>query len=897
MTDRITQQQLESYLWGSATLLRGTIDAGDYKQFIFPLLFYKRLCDVYDEETGAALAESNNDEEFAAYPENHRFQIPPEAHWRGTRKVAKNVGAALQSSLRAIETANPDKLYGIFGDAHWTNKDRLSDAMLRDLVEHFSSLSLTLANLPEDELGNGYEYLIKRFADDAGHTAAEFYTNRTVVHLMTEMLEPQPGESIYDPTCGSGGMLISCIAHLRRLGMEWRNARIYGQERNLMTSSIARMNCFLHGIEDFHIERGDTLADPKFIQGDHLQRFDIVLANPPYSIKQWDREAFASDPWGRNLFGVPPQGRADYAFWQHIIQSMNPTSGRSAILFPHGVLFRQEEAEMRQKIIESDVIECVLGLGPNLFYNSPMQSCIVVCRASKPKEHRNKILFIDAVSEVTREHSQSFLTDAHIGHVVSAYHGFRDEPGFARVVGIDEIRRNNHILNIPLYVERKQIGLKGAPSDAPSIFRTWRNSMFISREIVSELADLEMNKRSETNNLDEALVIPEWAEPSKWPRVTLGDVAEIINERVDDPASSQLKRFVGLEHFDPGCLVVRRWGSTENLISAMKEFAVGDTLFARRNAYLKRVSIVNFDGICSGDAIVLREKKGLVRGFLPFLLNTDVFWRFAIANAAGTMSRRVRAKTLLQYEFALPPLDVQNRIAGVLWSVDECKTRTLAAVDDARTVIDSELDNFLYHQTKWSVAKCGDLLAEGPRNGFSPPANEDNGGLPTLSISSIREGAVVLEGNLKYANVEPAEVAKFRLSIGDLLVVRGNGNRLLCGKVGIVKDVPDGCFYPDLLIRLRFRSDAILPEFAVMLWNEPRTHARLLRKAKSTSGIWKVNGKDIREHQLIVPPISAQTHFLKDLESRIKAHEALIRSAADSERFEHSLINAFLGGR
>jgi type I restriction enzyme M protein len=370
MSQRITQQQLESYLWGAATLLRGTIDAGDYKQFIFPLLFYKRLCDVFDEETQAALKESGGDKDFAAYPENHRFQIPSEAHWRNVRQAAKNVGKALQSAMRTIETANPDKLYGIFGDAQWTNKDRLSDAMLRDLVEHFSTLELAVANLPEDELGQGYEYLIKKFADDAGHTAAEFYTNRTVVHLMTEMLKPQPGESIYDPTCGSGGMLLSCITHLRRQGQEWRNARLYGQERNLMTSSIARMNCFLHGIEGFQIVRGDTLSEPKFVQRDRLMQFDVVLANPPYSIKQWDRDAFASDPWGRNLFGTPPQGRADYAFWQHILCSLSPKTGRCAILFPHGVLFRQEEAEMRRKLIDTDVVECVLGLGPNLFYNS-----------------------------------------------------------------------------------------------------------------------------------------------------------------------------------------------------------------------------------------------------------------------------------------------------------------------------------------------------------------------------------------------------------------------------------------------------------------------------------------------------------------------------------------------
>ena len=452
MTTRVTQQQLESYLWGAAVLLRGTIDAGDYKQFIFPLLFYKRLCDVFDEETRTALDESDGDKDFAAYPENHRFQIPSETHWREVRQAASNVGRALQNAMRAIETANPDKLYGIFGDAQWTNKDRLSDAMLRDLVEHFSTLELTIANLPEDDLGQGYEYLIKKFADDAGHTAAEFYTNRTVVHLMTGMLQPQPGESIYDPTCGSGGMLLSCITQLRRQEKEWRNVRLYGQERNLMTSSIARMNCFLHGIEDFRIERGDTLSEPKFVQGDRLMQFDMVLANPPYSIKQWDRTAFAADPWGRNLYGAPPQGRADYAFWQHILQSLAPRTGRCAILFPHGVLFRQEEGEMRRKLIEADLIECVLGLGPNLFYNSPMEACIVICRTAKPKARRGRIFFINAVNEVTRERAQSFLTDEHIERIVKAYESFKDEPGFTHVASREETRAKDGNLSIPLYV-------------------------------------------------------------------------------------------------------------------------------------------------------------------------------------------------------------------------------------------------------------------------------------------------------------------------------------------------------------------------------------------------------------------------------------------------------------
>ncbi len=448
----LSQSDLESYLWGAATLLRGHIDAGDYKQFIFPLLFYKRLSDVYDEESAEALEVSGGDQQYAELPEQHRFQIPEGAHWEVTRIKVKNVGKAIQNALRDIEKANPDTLYGVFGDARWTNKDRLPDQMLRNLIEHFSSRTLSLANCPEDELGIGYEFLIKKFADDSGHTAAEFYTNRTVVHLMTELLTPKPGESIYDPTCGSAGMLLSVVAHLKRHNKEWRNLKLYGQERNLLTSAIGRMNLFLHGIEDFQIRRDDTLAHPVFVQGDRLMQFDLVLANPPYSIKQWDREAWGTDPWGRNIYGTPPQGRADYAFWQHIIQSMKAKSGRCAILFPHGVLFRNEESAMREKLIAHDVVECVLGLGPNLFYNSPMEACVVICRMSKSKTRRNQVLFINAVNEVTRERAQSFLTDDHIRRIATAYQTFADQDGLARVASNDEIREKDGNLSIPLYV-------------------------------------------------------------------------------------------------------------------------------------------------------------------------------------------------------------------------------------------------------------------------------------------------------------------------------------------------------------------------------------------------------------------------------------------------------------
>ena len=342
MSNRITIEELKSYLWNSAVLLRSNIDAGAYKQYIFPLLFFKRICDVYDEETATAVEKYGDEVDLFDEEELHTFVVPKGHHWNDVRVVPENVGIAIVNAFHAIESANLEQLHGVFGDGAWTNKNRLPDALLKNLIEHFSSKVLSIANCPEDELGQGYEYLIKKFADDSGHTAQEFYTNRTVVHLMTEMLQPQPGESIYDPTCGSAGMLISCIAYLKANNKEWRNVKVYGQEINQLTSAIGRMNLFLHGVKDFHIVNDDTLRTPAFIEEGELQKFDLVLANPPYSIKQWDRAAFESDKYGRNFLGTPPQGRADYAFFQHILASLKPNSGRCAILFPHGILFRNE---------------------------------------------------------------------------------------------------------------------------------------------------------------------------------------------------------------------------------------------------------------------------------------------------------------------------------------------------------------------------------------------------------------------------------------------------------------------------------------------------------------------------------------------------------------------------
>lgn len=465
--ETISLDELKSFLWGAATRLRGQIDAAGYKEYIFPLLFFKRISDVYDEQFEDFVAEGG--EEYAGMQVAElAIRIPDGAHWRDVREVTENVGQRLVEAFIAIEQANPGEeadgrviggLDGIFGPKDgWTNKNKMPDHIITSLIEDFSRYNLGLSSCPADEMGQAYEYLVGKFADDAGNTAQEFYTNRTVVTLMAEILQPKPDESIYDPTCGSGGMLVKCLDFLRQKGQPWQGVKVFGQEINALTAAIARMNLYLNGVEDFSIVREDTLAHPAFVDGSHLRKFDIVLANPPYSIKTWNREAFMNDKWGRNFLGTPPQGRADYAFIQHIISSMSDNNGRCAILLPHGVLGRDEEKDIRANLVESDVVECVIGIGRNLFYNSPMEACILICKQNKRAGRKGKILFIDAKDKVTRKNAESNLEPGHIKEILDAYLRYDYIDGFSNVASIEEIKQKGYMLAIPLYVSKNNKG-------------------------------------------------------------------------------------------------------------------------------------------------------------------------------------------------------------------------------------------------------------------------------------------------------------------------------------------------------------------------------------------------------------------------------------------------------
>ena len=462
--------RLDRHLWEAANILRGPVDAADFKSYIFPLLFFKRISDVYDEELAAALAESDGDEAYAQGEEQHRFRLPEGCHWEDVRATATNVGQVLQHAMRSIELANADTLYGIFGDAQWANKERLSDELLRNLLDHFSQLTLSNAAVQADVLGQSYEYLIKKFADLTNKKAGEFYTPRSIVRLMVNLLDPREGETIYDPACGTGGMLLETVHHVRERGGNPRTlyGKLFGQERNLTTAAIARMNLFLHGWEDFEVVREDTLRRPAFFDHGQLRTFDCVIANPPFSLEHWGEEEWQHDPYGRNFAGLPPRSSGDYAWVQHMLTSLRPATGRMAVVLPHGTLFRMGvEGQIRQRILERDLLEAVIGLGPNLFYGTGLAACILVFRRQKLLGRRGRVLILDASRLYRKGRNQNTLEPEHAAQILDCYAGFADAPGLARLVTLEEIAAQDWNLNIPRYVT--PLVLEDGPTTAEAL--------------------------------------------------------------------------------------------------------------------------------------------------------------------------------------------------------------------------------------------------------------------------------------------------------------------------------------------------------------------------------------------------------------------------------------------
>lgn len=455
---KLTQAELERHLWQAADILRGHVDAGDYKQYVFGLLFYKRLCDVWDEEF-ETLLEETGDREEAADPEEHRFDIPAEHHWRAVRKRATQIGQHLNNAFAAIEDRNM-RLRGVFGDVDFANHERFPDARLELLLAHFEKHRLRNADVPADMLGDAYMYLIKMFAEGSGKKGGEFYTPRQVVRLIVECLDPKPGMSIYDPTCGSGGMLLEAVQHLKERGENPRSLSLYGQEKNLGTWAIAEINLFLHDIDDAFIAKGDTILDPKrydpkareFVPG--VGAYDRVMANPPFSEKVWGYEVWSNgDPFGRDKYGCPPKGFGDLAFVQHMVASLKD-HGMLGVVVPHGVLFRTgAEGRIREAMLKADIVEAVIGLAPNLFYGAGIPAAILIIRRTKPQNRKGKVLVINGSATFQPGKAQNFLTDANVKVLASALHGFADVEKLARVVPVGEIEANGWNLNISRYVQ------------------------------------------------------------------------------------------------------------------------------------------------------------------------------------------------------------------------------------------------------------------------------------------------------------------------------------------------------------------------------------------------------------------------------------------------------------
>lgn len=446
---------LYNYLYEACNILRGPISQDSFKDYITPLLYYKRISDVYDEETAAALEESGGDEEYASFPEQHRFVIPDECHWNDVRERTEDIGAAIINAMRKIELANPTTLYGVlsvFATANWSNKNVFTDDKLRNLIEHMSTKRLGNNDYANDLMGDAYEMLLKTFADLSKAKAGEFYTPRSVVKLLVQILDPKPGETIYDPACGTAGMLIEAVRYMRN--DERCCGAIFGQEKNPTNAAVARMNLFLHGANDFNILCGDTLRDPRILQNDRLAHFDCVIANPPFSLENWGSEAWKTDRFDRNLWGTPTDSCGDYAWIQHMICSMRSISGRMAVVLPQGVLFRGNvEGSIREALVKSDKIEAVVTLGDKLFYGTGLSPCFLIIRDKKSADRQGKILMVDGTKILTQKRAQNVLEENDINRLYALYSQYMDWEDYSCVVTLEEIASKDYNLSPNRYVQ------------------------------------------------------------------------------------------------------------------------------------------------------------------------------------------------------------------------------------------------------------------------------------------------------------------------------------------------------------------------------------------------------------------------------------------------------------
>ena len=452
-----TSTQLFNHLYGACNILRGPINQDDYKSYLTPILFFKRISDVYDEEYSEAMEFSGGDKDYAEADDLHSFVIPEGCHWEDVRNVSENVGKTIVNAMIGIEKANPETLSGVFSafdDATWTDKKKLSDELLKNLIEHMSLIKVGNKNYSSDVMGDSYEFLIKKFADLSKKNAGEFYTPRSIVKLMIDLLDPKPGETVYDPACGTGGMLIEAIHHMH--GDRLSYGRIFGQESNLSTSAIARMNLYLHGAKDVQIRHGDTLRDPLFLENGKLKMFDCVLANPPFGKAKWGAAQFESDQYGRNIWGCPSDSNADFAWLQHMIKSMKLDNGRCAVVLPQGVLFHSgKEGAIREQLVRSDKLEAVITLAGGVFYNTGVSACILFLSNKKSRDHKGQICLIDGSEICTPLRAQKILSPNDILMLYKLYADYKDETEKCKIVSIADVEAGGFELSVKKYIEQK----------------------------------------------------------------------------------------------------------------------------------------------------------------------------------------------------------------------------------------------------------------------------------------------------------------------------------------------------------------------------------------------------------------------------------------------------------